>query len=243
MAGSKDKARLVAVRNPAPPPEGTMMQAPHPPPGYRYDLIGKLVPVLQTRIPICEPEAQKLFLDVLEITGSVRAACDACGIMAVSTVEHHMNRDPDFEQRFEAAMQRHRDQLYAAAVQRAVHGYDVPIVGGPYKDEIVAYERKYSDSLLALLLKRHIPEFREAAASSSTKVTINNQPNNVKVGVDISKLDKSQRQQLRGFLADMPEAEARVHVEEQLNAEIAASKAVQESEVDEEQKAEAIDVE
>lgn len=187
---------MVAHPNPPPlPPEAT--DAPPPPPGYRYDIRGRLLPLLQTRLPLTDPQAQEIFLEILELTGNARAALDALGIVTPEAINTHIQRDPAFAERIQIAVERHRQKIYAAAFQRAVHGYEVPIVGGQFKDEIVAYERRYSDSLMALLLKRHFPEFREAGASSTTKVTVNNQP---VLKVDVSALPKKKRDALRLFL-------------------------------------------
>jgi hypothetical protein len=199
----EERGKLVPLMNPPPLPkreDGEDCHAPHPPPGYRYTMEGKLVPFVETRLSLAYPEAKAIFLEVLEITGSTRAACDALGIVSFKTIDTHLQQDPEFANGFDAARERFAMKLEAAAVQRAVHGYDVPIVGGAYKDEIVAYERRYSDTMLALLLKKHVPGFREAAATSTTKVTINNQQNNVEV--DLSKMSRKERDAARLLLGD-----------------------------------------
>jgi len=170
--------------------------APAPPPGYRYTLDGKLVPFLETKLPVESREAQAVFCEVLERTGSSRAAADALGI-SLAVAKRYFLKDLDFAEAAEAAADRHRQTLYAAAVQRATVGVMVPIIGGKDKDQIVAYECRTSDSLLALLLKRHFPEFR----TESKSLTINNQPT---VNLNIKEMDKGKRDQLRKLLEDSP---------------------------------------
>lgn len=69
--------------------------------------------------------------------------------------------DPDFVTYEEEAMEDYRDRVAAELHRRAVEGWDEPIIGGANRDIVVTTVRKYSDRLLELLAKRHMPEFRE----------------------------------------------------------------------------------
>lgn len=173
-----------------------------PPPGYRYTMDGRLVPLEETTLRIDDPEAQAIFVELLEITGSMRAACDALGITSLTKVKSYISKHPDFSDQVEASLDRHRQALYAHAVQRATVGYQVPIVGGKDKDRIVGYETRVSDSLLTLLLKRHFVEFREAA-SSKTSVTVDNRSVNVTMP-DPRKMTREQREAMRALLKPTP---------------------------------------
>lgn len=175
--------------------------APPPPPGYRYTLDGRLVTLAESRLDLETLEAQAIFCEVLEVTGSLRAACDSCGIRDLRSAKTMIEKYPDFAIAAEAAADRHRQKIYAAAVQRATVGYEVPIIGGKDKDQIVAYERRYSDSILALLLKRHFPEFREA--SKGTTVNVNQPTVNVNMP-DMKKVPYERRQQLKALLKEPP---------------------------------------
>jgi len=77
------------------------------------------------------------------------------------TVRNWIDSDPSFAEEVEFAKARYVGVLCRAAHQRAVEGWDVPMIGGQFRDEIVAHERKYSDRLLEVMLKRHDPAFRE----------------------------------------------------------------------------------
>lgn len=172
--------------------------APPPPNGYRYTMDGRLVPAEETELSIEDPEAQALFCDVVEVTGSLRAACDSLGIKSMAKVKRYIDRNPDFYEDVECAAERHRQSLYAHAVQRATVGYMKPIVGGRNKDEIVGYERVVSDSLLTLLLKRHFVEFRETKPpAASTTVNVN-------LGNTAKKLSREQRDQMRQLIQGDP---------------------------------------
>lgn len=144
-----------------------LRDAPPPPPGYRYTLDGRLVPLEEIQQRIDDPEAQAMFCEIIEITGSLRAACDALGITSMSRVKAYMTRDIDFCEAVEAAADRHRQNLYAHAVQRATVGIQEPIFGGKDKDVIVGYKTVRSDALLIKLLQRHFPEFRGDHASNA----------------------------------------------------------------------------
>lgn len=173
-----------------------------PPAGYCYTLDGRLVPLLEVRLPLEDPRAQQIFCEVLEVTGSFRAACDTLGIKNQRIVQNYMVQDPDFAESLEASAQRHRETLYATALQRATVGYSKPIFGGKEKDKIVGYETVVSDSLLTLLLKRHFPEFREANKPSVVNNTLNvNMP-------DARKMSREKREQMLLLLADeVPESD------------------------------------
>lgn len=177
-----------------------LRDAPPPPAGYRYTLDGRLVPVAETTLSIEDPDAQDLFCETIELTGSLRAACDALGIVSTAKVRRYIDRNPDFAELVEAAAQRHRDALYAHGLQRATVGYLKPVIGGKDKDEIVAYERVVSDSLLALYLKRHFVEFREASkAPAATNVTVNNGPQ-INIKATTRSMSAEDRERLREIL-------------------------------------------
>ena len=95
---------------------------------------------------------------------------ERCGVKHVSArkskltwpaIKELMKRAPEMKELVEVAMERYRESLEREAHRRGVEGWDVPIIGGKFKDEIVAYEKKYDGKLLELMLKRHIPEYRE----------------------------------------------------------------------------------
>lgn len=175
-----------------------LRDAPPPPPGYRYTMDGRLVPAVESELSIEDPKAQELFCEIIEKTGSLRAACDALGIKSMSKVKRYIERNPDFFEDVEGSAERHRQALYAHAIQRATVGYQKPIIGGKDKDKIVGYEQVVSDGLLTLLLKRHFVEFREAAKTAPTT------PININLGNNLRNVPKEKRDELRRILKDNP---------------------------------------
>lgn len=189
----------MSLRTPQADDQKKLRDALPPPEGYCYTLDGRLVPLEDIQQDITELSAQAVFCEVLEITGSLRAACDSLGIVSMNKVKSYMMKDPDFHDAAEAAADRHRQTLYAHAVRRATVGYQVPIIGGKDKNEIVGYETRVSDSLLTLLLKRHFPEFRE------TKPPQDAPPERPKDLPDFTKMTREERAAMRVLLKQTPE--------------------------------------
>ncbi len=107
------------------------------------------------------------FIEEFAKSGLVYATCAAIGINA-RTYEAHRKTDPEFAARADEAHQYFIDHvLVAAATSRAVKGFKRPILGGRFKDEIVAHEQVYSDGLMSVLLRSKRGEFREGAGSES----------------------------------------------------------------------------
>lgn len=90
------------------------------------------------------------FLTVLAHTGCVRDACRVVGLASTNAYRTRA-RLPDFAKRWDDALARANKGLVATAYARAVEGVEEPIIRG---DKVVATRRRYSDSLLALLIKR-----------------------------------------------------------------------------------------
>lgn len=106
---------------------------------------------------------QEKFLKALSMTANIRAACMAAGIDR-SLVYYWQEHDTEFSLRFNVANQEANDLLFAAAWERGVKGYEKPMVslGRPvFVDGKPLMEKVYSDSLLSLLMKARMPEFRE----------------------------------------------------------------------------------
>lgn len=189
--------RRLSLASPHEPQAEQLRDALPPPPGYVYTLDGRLVPLEDIRQDITDPDAQSRFCEVIELTGSFRAACDALGIVSMTRVKGYILKDPDFADAVEASAERHRQALYAHAVRRATVGYQVPIVGGKDKNEIVGYETRVSDMLLLKLLQRHFPEFRDKTPQVSVTVADKQMP-------DFKSMSRDQRAAFRLLLRDAP---------------------------------------
>jgi hypothetical protein len=69
-----------------------------------------------------------------------------------------VREDEEWAQRVEDARQAFADKIEKAVFKRAVKGTKKPVF---YQGRECGYVREYSDSLAALILKRHRPEYRE----------------------------------------------------------------------------------
>jgi len=113
-------------------------------------------------------EAKRVFLKALTEGGSIAGACRACD-RAARTVHEWRDRDPDFAEGWTEALREAVATLEAEAWRRAVEGTEENQVSG---GKVVGTVRRYSDSLLALLLRRHAPEYSAAGAAAVFNATI-----------------------------------------------------------------------
>lgn len=141
------------------------------------------------------------YLEVLRDSGAYITAADAVDVDPRAAYRVRRD-DPEFAELCELALERHREIYIEAARARAIHGVQVPIVGGRNRDEIVAHETKYSDSLMAMFLKRADPSFRDKQEVNVTNnVSIRDQ-------LDYTSLSKRARAKLRELLLIIKEDEA-----------------------------------
>lgn len=102
------------------------------------------------------PQRQRAFLRALSETGSVR---DACARTQISTTSAYRMRDRSvaFDRAWRRALAKVAPTIEQAAYERAVLGWDEPVWHG---GKIVGHRRRYSDSLLRLLVTRGVGEAR-----------------------------------------------------------------------------------
>lgn len=124
--------------------------------------------------PVKVTEEIKLrYLYELRKSGLMSLSAELVGVSDTAIADAR-KKDPEFEEAVQQAKCRHTDEvLIKAAIERAVNGVQKPIVGGKFKDEIIAYERIYSDGLLSQLLKARSAEFREPGKESGAYDTGN----------------------------------------------------------------------
>lgn len=144
--------------------------------------------IRKSRVTKLKVEHITRYLDSLSVTGRKYDSCAAAGI-SYSWLKV-LREDPDFVELEEEAMDAYKDLIYKEAHRRAVEGVDEPLVGGQFRDSIIGTVKRYSDRLLELVLKRHIPEFREKWEGTV----------NVSGGVLVAPLKpKSEEEWLRAF--------------------------------------------
>ena len=121
-------------------------------------------------VPFTSDRKQQ-FLDLFrshpELKGCRGLCAEAVGV-SITTLYDHLKRDPEFAEAFEDALQAFIDEnMFAPALKRARDGVERPIIGGKFKDEIITYERVYSDSLMAMMLRAHRAEFKDGKDAAS----------------------------------------------------------------------------
>jgi hypothetical protein len=147
-------------------------QTPQPPPVLEGELLGDApdekpqpLPITvknrrgQRRLENITVEAIEEFLANLAKTGVLYSSAEDCGL-AYFTINRLRKEEPDFEAMVQDALEAYRDVLVKEAHRRAVEGWEEPVFSQKLGTEIGRIQR-YDSKLLELLLKRHIPEFRE----------------------------------------------------------------------------------
>lgn len=110
--------------------------------------------------PRLTPQKKGKFLRALARTGSVPLAAKTAGL-SVEPVLELREEDPAFAERWREAEELAGAALEAEARRRAVDGVEEPVF---YQGQKVGVVRRYSDSLLGLLLRGNRPEkFRDRA--------------------------------------------------------------------------------
>jgi len=97
------------------------------------------------------------FLEAFARLGTIVAAAEAVGVRP----EAHKKwlRNPVYAERFEEAKARFAQRLEREAIRRAVEGYEEPVF---HDGKQVGTRLRYSDRLMELLLKAHLPDkYRE----------------------------------------------------------------------------------
>ena len=115
-------------------------------------------------------ERRRLFLRAFATRGIVLEGCRAAGVSR-STVDKWREQSEWFEELYCIAIEEAADRIEAEAIRRAVDGYDEPVIyqGMPTTvvDPVTGEQRqltvrKYSDALMALVLRGARPEkYRE----------------------------------------------------------------------------------
>lgn len=143
-------------------------------------------------------DTKQRFLFALCEVGNESEAAAIAGCSA-SGIRRHADPDaPCFDPEFAEAWANAREtfiaSLHRAAVKRAVEGWEEPIIGGEFRDEVVAHKPMFSDRLLEVLLKRYDPQFRDKVTIESNKTVTHNHR------LDLSKMTPEQRRLTRALL-------------------------------------------
>lgn len=153
--------------------------------------------------PVRFDEARKRsFLDILALSGRPATAAKKVGVSERIVQRHRKEGDECYDSKFaeeyEASMQLYRELLAAEVERRAVEGVVEPVFYqgrvATDKDGVPVGVRKFSDAMLALLIKRHDPSFRDRQVIEQHNVNVNAALN------DLEKLSPESRRKLREIL-------------------------------------------
>ena len=112
------------------------------------------------RVVKFDDAAKSMSLEMFSKTGRMSDAAMIAGVSS-STIRDHLSRDQEFSAAWEIAREQYCDHVTALVEKRGFEGIEEPILGGKYKDEVVAHKRVFSDSLAMMHAKRYVPEYRE----------------------------------------------------------------------------------
>lgn len=130
------------------------------------------------------------YLAVLEETGIKVVARREVGV-SDTTVRNHRQRTEGFREAEEEALRMYRAGIEREIHRRGIDGVDEPIY---WQGAVVGWVKRYSDRLLELHAKRHIPEYRTQVKVDQTNV-------NAELPLkDLARLSPESRRELRSIL-------------------------------------------
>lgn len=108
---------------------------------------------------------QQAFLAAFCVEANLTKACERVGV-ARGTIYVWKEKYPDFAALFDDASEQANDHIRGEIYRRAIDGYEEqPVISAGKvvfgQDDKPLMVRRYSDSLLTLLAKSRMPEFRE----------------------------------------------------------------------------------
>lgn len=113
-----------------------------------------------------DEDAQRIYLEEVRRTGFLKLAAIRAGIKP-ETAQALRRSDPEFDEAVKNAQSMYQWDLLQEAHRRATEGVTRPIIGGQFKDEIVAQEQVYSDGLLVKLLDAQVDGFGKDSAGGA----------------------------------------------------------------------------
>lgn len=119
------------------------------------------------------PERKAAFIAELSRHGIVmraaRAASPHSTAGAATTFQDERQRSPEFAAAWDEALEMARADVEHEIFRRSTEGYDEPVFGGKYREQVVGTVRRYSDRLLELRARAMLPAYRDAAALTVNK--------------------------------------------------------------------------
>lgn len=109
-------------------------------------------------------------LDTVQTIGDVNDSCAECHITA-SQLMDALGQDPDLEQDLQMARGRFNADLRRRIIHLALNGYEVPMLGGKDKDEVVAMQTLPEPKALDIVSKMHFSKDMAQYTRSEVKTT------------------------------------------------------------------------
>lgn len=117
------------------------------------------------------PERRALFLELYRsdpVIGGRKMLCAERVGISKTALAAHEKKDLGFQAAVAEAKNAWVEEiLVTAAIKRATEGVAKPIMGGRFKDEVVATEIQYSDTLLMALLRANDPAFKDKGGAGA----------------------------------------------------------------------------
>lgn len=115
------------------------------------------------RVPKWTDEQRAIFVATIAITGQPQKAADAAGVSITAAKDLYAS-DAEFANDVDSAKRRFNERLETEIYRRGVEGWEEPVFGLCDGDtQQVGTVRKYSDRMLELIAKRHMPAYRSDA--------------------------------------------------------------------------------
>jgi hypothetical protein len=115
-------------------------------------------------------------------------------------------KDPEFRADWDTAVEQARGRVEHELHRRAVEGWDEPIYGGRYKEQVVGHVRRYSDRLLELRAKALLPDYRDRShVDLGGGLSVHHSR---KAMDDLASLTQAERDQLRAMVERVAAREA-----------------------------------
>lgn len=129
-------------------------------PGPKHtDMASWRVKAQESRLKFTDPLKQ-VFLAEFAKHGRLYTSADACDV-STHTVRYHLENDPDFAAQFEDAKQAYRDKVHRVVTLLAIDGLDEPIIGGEFRDQVVAYKKVFATNLVMAEARRVDPGYKD----------------------------------------------------------------------------------
>ncbi len=151
-------------------------------------------------------EVKLLFIRHYATSGRLNFSATACGV-SLYAVNYARKTDPIFKEAVAEAAGYFRDLLIGEMFRRGVTGYDEDVVCGKDRDQTIKV-KKYSDKMLEMLAKVHMPELQRKQGEVRDKLDAPQTVNNVINNFDFTKLPPEDLKTMKALLENQAKRNA-----------------------------------